>query len=181
MRQYRWQSLDEPGFELLEIEEVETGIHARGMVIGDWGEIASGATYHVTLAPDWSFRGINLMRLDGTRLRLRADGAGNWTDGTGAPLPELKGCIDIDLSGSPFTNTLPIRRARFEPGVPQRFTMAFIALDSFAVSPREQFYTQRDDTHFHYRSGASGFEADLETDAGGFVVTYPGLFQRVEN
>ena len=41
---------------------------------------------------------------------LRADGAGNWSDGIDSPLSHLNGAIDVDLSASPFTNTLAIRR-----------------------------------------------------------------------
>ena len=181
MRRYRWKPLAWPGFEYLEIDEEQVGVRARGMAIGAWGETTAAVTYHVTLGPDWSFRGINLQALDGTRLRLRSDGQGNWSDGTGVSLPELEGCHDIDLSGSPFTNTLPIRRATFTPGEAQHFRMAFIALDSFMVMPHAQVYTRLDDRHFRYLSPESGFTTELTVDADGFVVSYPHLFERVED
>jgi hypothetical protein len=46
------------------------------------------------------------------KLELISDGRGKWTDASGNPLPALDGAIDMDLSVSPFTNTLPIRRLR---------------------------------------------------------------------
>ncbi len=178
-RQYRWRPLDAAGFEILEIDEDRTGIHARGMMIGTWNEVTSGALYHIALNPDWTFRALDLALLDDRKLALRAD-QGSWTDGDGVALPELDGCIDIDLSGSPFTNTPPIRRADFSPGVAQRFRTAFVALDRLAVMPREQIYTQADDNHFRFQSVTSGGESILIVDEDGFVISYPELYQRVE-
>ena len=162
-RQYRWQRLDVPGLELLEIGERKSGIDARGMLISEAEGTGFGASYHIRLAPDWTFRALNLQLLDGRVLKLRSDGKGNWTEGNGAPRRDLDECIDIDLSGSPFTNTLPIGRTHWQTGVPEHFTMAFIDLASLSVTPHEQVYTRRDDTHFSYRSETTGFESELST------------------
>ncbi len=57
-------------------------------------------------------REVELALLGGdARLSLRSDGAGRWSDDRGRPLPELDGCIDVDISVSPFTNTLPVDAA----------------------------------------------------------------------
>ncbi len=34
----------------------------------------------------------------------------NWVDGSGVTQPQLRNATDIDISITPFTNTLPIRR-----------------------------------------------------------------------
>ncbi len=39
-----------------------------------------------------------------------SDGHGHWRKADGTALPQFDGCVDIDLAGTPFTNTLPIRR-----------------------------------------------------------------------
>jgi hypothetical protein len=50
---------------------------------------------------------------------LSADGKGRWFDAKGTHLAELDGCIDIDISATPFTNTLPIRRLQLKHGAAQ--------------------------------------------------------------
>lgn len=179
--QYRWRAIETPGLELLEVGERKSGIDARGMIIGESEGTAFGASYHVRLGSDWSFEGLNLQLLDGRRLTLRSGGRGNWSENDGTPRPDLAGCIDIDLSGSPFTNTLPIRRASFETRKPEHFTMAYVDLFTLGVVPDEQIYTRLDDTHFRYRSADGSFERVLTIDSDGIVVSYPGLFERLEH
>ena len=73
------------------------------------------------------------------RVCLRADGAGNWTDADGTPLPALQGCVDVDLSGSPFTNTLPIRRLGDNLRARQEIRVTYIdlpKLDGYALAGR---------------------------------------------
>lgn len=181
IRQYRWRSVQTPGFELVDFGERANGTDARGMIISEADGVAFGAVYHIRLRQDGTFEGLNLQLLDGRKLTLRSDGKGRWTENDGAPRPDLVDCIDIDLSGSPFTNNLPIRRTRFAIGTPEDFTMAFVALDSLSVTPHEQTYTRLDDDRFRYHSKTTGFQSDLIVDSEGVVLTYPGLFERVEN
>ena len=52
------------------------------------------------------------VRVVGTdrRVMLRSDGSGRWEDGGGAERTAFRGCIDVDLTATPLTNILPIRR-----------------------------------------------------------------------
>jgi hypothetical protein len=178
-RVMRWQSLESPGLEHFEIRETEWGYIAQSAVIGAFEGTDFGCRYEVTLDRGWTFRHLVLEKTDGRVLILKSDGAGSWERANGNELPQFAGCVDIDIGVTPFTNTLPIRRARFEVGVPQHFRMAWIPLDSLEPFVDEQIYTKRDDTHFHYVASDRSFEADLVLDSEGFVVDYPGLYRRV--
>jgi hypothetical protein len=180
-RQYRWHAIGTPGFELLEIGERKGGIDARGMIISEAEGVAFGASYHIRLGHDWTFEALNLQLLDGRRLKLRSDGHGNWTENDGTPRPDLADCVDIDFSGSPFTNTLPIRRSRLKTGLPVPFTMAYVDLFALTVVTDDQIYTRLDDTHFRYQSADGTFERVLTIDADSIVISYPGHFERLEN
>lgn len=178
-RVIRWESLETRGLEHFEIRETDWGYLAQSSVVGTFEGTDFGCRYEVTLAPDWSFRHIVLEKTDGGVLILRADGEGNWETAQGDELPEFQGCIDIDIGVTPFTNTLPIRRAHLEPGVPQRFRIVWIPLDSLEPFVDEQVYTRRDDTHVYYAAADGSFEAELTLDSDGFVADYPGLFRRI--
>jgi uncharacterized protein len=104
---------------------------------------------------------------------------GAWERANGEALPQFEGCIDIDIGATPFTNTLPIRRAHLAAGVPQHFRMVWIPLDSLEPFVDEQIYTRRDDTHFRYAAADGSFEADITVDEEGLVVDYPGLYHRI--
>jgi hypothetical protein len=102
---------------------------------------------------------------------------------TGLPGTEdadlLFGAFDVDLTGSPLTNTLPIRRLRLigaEPGVAHRLNVAWVLVPSLEVVQADQIYTALGDGKVRYASET--FSADLEIDADGFVTHYPGLARR---
>jgi hypothetical protein len=177
-RDLRWQSLQGAGLEHCHVQETADGIAVRSAVIGDQQGFAFGAFYEIQLDRDWTFRSLVLRRHDGRALRLTSNGAGDWKiDGQRAPA--LEGCADIDISGTPLTNTLPIRRARFVAGAPQRFDMAWVPLDTLEPVRDGQIYTQLDDTHFRYEAADRGFTQVLTVDPDGFVLDYPTLFRRV--
>lgn len=174
----RWKPVDEVGLEHCRVWETDDGISIRSVLIGEFEGFAYGAQYDIQLATDWTFRSLTLRLQDGRVLRLLSDGLGDWKV-NGQRAPALEGCVDIDISGTPFTNTLPIRRARFTDGVPQHFAMAWVPMDSLEPFRDEQIYTRLDATHYRYQSGDGSFEQVLTVDESGFVVDYPTLFSRV--
>lgn len=96
--------------------------------------------------------------------------------------PELEGRMDVDLAGLPLFNTLPILRLGLlggEEGTAHDIEAAFVGLPELEVVPSRQRYTVLGEGRMRYESLDSGFTADLEVDAVGFVVTYPGLAARL--
>jgi hypothetical protein len=173
----RWQPLAWPGLEHCHVSETADGIVVRSSLIGERDGYAFGAFYEIQLEPDWTFRSLTLRRHDGRVLRLLSNGAGDWKiDGKRAPA--LEGCVDIDISGSPLTNTLPIRRARLIADEPRQLDMAWVPLDTLEPFRDSQIYTKLDDTHFRYEAADRSFTQVLSVDENGFVVDYPTLFRR---
>lgn len=174
-----WRALDGATLEHLTLRRAPAGITATGVIAGDLDGFAFGLRYEVGLDPDWTFRRLLIERTDGATLDLRADD-GRWSLDDGTPLPDLAGCIDVDLEGSPFTNALPINRASPEPGVPGHFRMAYVPFESLAPFPDEQIYTALDgEGRYRYQAGDGSFEAELSVDADGLVLAYPPLFERI--
>ena len=177
-RDLRWQALAWTGLEHCRIKETADGIVVRSSLVGEREGFAFGAFYEIQLEPNWTFRSLTLRRHDGRVLRLLSNGAGDWKiDGQRAP--QLEGCVDIDISGSPLTNTLPIRRSRFDVDVPREFDMAWVPLDRLEPFRDTQIYTKLDDAHFRYSSADGSFTQVLTVDDQGLVVDYPTLFARV--
>jgi hypothetical protein len=98
-------------------------------------------------------------------------------------VPGLEGCVDVDISATPFTNTLPIRRLGLAPGESADVSVAYVDIDEMRAWTEEQRYTRLEqnsgDRLYKYESLDGGFTADLPVDADGLVLDYPGLFRRV--
>jgi len=178
-RSVRWRSLQHGGIEHLAIGEWPDAIVARSTVIGEASGRGFGLLYQVNLSPSWTGPLIQVQRTDGVILTLSTNGQGTWRD-THDARPDLSGCIDIDFEVTPFTNTLPIRRAPLAIGESRRIMVAYIPADTLEPRPDEQIYTRLDAHRYRFEEADGSFEAEITVDDDGLVVDYPGLFERME-
>lgn len=173
----RWCAWDGSGLDECRVAIGPAGVDLKGEVAAEPGD-RPWCRYAIACDASWRTRAVSVDLADGRRLRLASDGAGNWTR-DGEPVPELAGALDVDLSGTPATNTLPIRRLALRIGDRARIPCAYVELPSLAVRLEAQRYTRLAETRYHFESPSHGFARDVEVDAEGLVVSYPGLFRRV--
>ena len=135
--------------------------------------------YAVSCDEDWRTRYVFLAEAtSGRRLELLATGRGHWTDGDGDSLPALRGALDVDISATPFTNTLPIRRLDLALGESADIVTAFIAVPELTVGTDRQRYTRVGPRTYLFTALEAEFEREITVDADGLVLDYPGLFIR---
>lgn len=171
-RSIRWKGLDLPTLEHCHVIDGRD-THIRGTIIGP----DFGLFYRLKLDENARTRMVRIERADGRTLELFSDGAGGWSDDRADPIDTIHGCMDVDIWPTPLTNSLPIWRTAWTDQ-PVRFAMAWIDATEMTVRRSEQIYTRLDAAHFRYQS--ADFERVLEVDDDGLVVTYPGLFERVD-
>jgi hypothetical protein len=180
-RVVRWRDWSGDGLEHLVLEEGPDGVHADGAILGsaESGE-AFAARYRIHCDPMWRVRRLRLTLLGrDTELELSSDGAGQWVDGSGAPRPDLAGAVDVDISATPFTNTLPIRRQTPRAGESETILVVYVLLPELTVTLERQRYTCLEPgRRYRFESLESGFTRDIEVDGAGLVTTYPDLFHR---
>src|SRR5215212_5277112 len=177
------------GLEHLRLVQSDDLILADGLIIGAAEGDGQPFRAHYTIQCDarWHVRELRIDMLDAAnrRLDLMSDGAGHWTDGAGEPLPGLVGCFDVDISATPFTNTLPIRRLALPPDAAADINVVYITLPELTVTLGMQRYAclASDDAGARYRFElrSHNFTAELPVDVHGLVEDYPGLFRRVAN
>jgi uncharacterized protein len=112
-------------------------------------------------------------------LRIERSGAGSWTL-NGVHCPAVKGCIDLDLSFSPATNLLPLRRLDLAVNQAAQVRSAWLEWPAAVLTPLVQRYARRSIDEYHYEAdlpGAAQFVAVLRVGPGGWVVEYDGLWQ----
>ncbi len=181
-----WTPLELPGLEQLHLVENETGVVADSLVLGIEGATPFRLWYQVWTDNDWNVREC-LLQVGGEKgqtVHLYTDGQGHWTDAEGVACSSLDGCLDIDISRTPFTNTLPVRRLALTPGESADLLVAYITVPDLSIRPAQQRYTCLSRTAsggiYRYEGVESNFTADLPVDAQGLVVDYPGIWKRAE-
>lgn len=178
-RAYRWQSDEGVGLEHLSLQYKDDVIVAEGVVVGDCDSGPFGCSYRICCDARWRVRSVEVHAAGGESLVLTSDGHGNWRDGDGAAQASLSGCIDVDISATPFTNTLPIRRLGAQLSARTGITVVYIPVPSLEATRTEQAYTPLAGSRYLYEGPIGAFQAELEVDPDGLVLRYPALFTRL--
>lgn len=178
-----WQRWEEPGIEHLYLREENDRVIADGMIVGVIDEQLMRLRYEVQCGPAYQFQVVHVQMLQPFQrtLTLTRSNDGIWRDGEHNVLPDLAGAFDIDLTVSPFTNTLPIRRLHPPIDQPLEILVAYIDLPAFTIRPECQLYTlihtSSVDNTYRFEQPSIEYTQDITVDSQGYVVDYPGLFR----
>lgn len=156
-RTLMWLGTDAPLAEIAHVDVVGRELRARGTQAG----ISDGIPYELRYT------------IDGPRIEAEVVGGGRLVYELG------DGEDFFDIAASPFTNAFPVVRDGLHRGwgAAHDYVMAWIDVPSLEVHRSEQRYEPLGSGVVRFTSGS--FAADIEFDADGFVVRYPGLATRV--
>jgi hypothetical protein len=176
---YRWQPTEGIGLEYAEVAERSEGIAVNSSVIGEQNGESFALTYRLLCTAGWHVRELHIGLVSMTNpISLIRDHNG-WRDAVGRRLSDLDGCQDVDISATPLTNTLPIRRLKLEVGQSQEISVAYIQCPSLELGVNRQRYTRQAETQYHFELVDGSFSATITVDADGFVTEYPSLFKAI--
>ncbi|MFE7603891.1 putative glycolipid-binding domain-containing protein [Brachybacterium paraconglomeratum] len=150
----------------------------RGVAIESEIETGPGVcSYSLRATADWAFTDLEL-RADGRELVVRRTEAGWQVDGEARP--DLDAAREVDISVSPLSNTLPIRRLGLAIGESADIVTAYVRVPELDVTTDPQRYTRTGEHEYLYESRDSDFHRYVTVDEEGLVLEYPGLFTREE-
>jgi len=142
---------------------------------------AERATAVLRLSAAWTVQQFLLFRdMEDPDLWLATDGRGRWGEMRGSERRELDGCVDIDIAGSPFTNSIAIHRLQLQIGESADVLVMSIDIETLAIERVLQRYTRTDQSKWRYPSLALGAAVDVDVDEHGLVIDEPGSFVRSE-
>ncbi len=184
--QASWRPVDDYGLEHLHLTKTANGNHrVDSFLVREIDGHVFSAVYVIHCNPDGTFRALELKVItDEVRtLFLSIDEHGVWRNETDEALPDLSGCHEIDISVTPFTNTLAIQRLNLGIGQSQDIEVVYIQLPDLVVEKALQRYTywglRNNKPIYQYESLSSGFTAELPLDEHLMVLDYPELFTRI--
>jgi hypothetical protein len=171
MREITWHGLDEDSVEVCRVDTSGGSVSVRSSIEGPFGIL----DYELHAATDWTFQSMHLVL--GTRTLDMTRRRGRW-DVDGKVHPDLDSALEVDVSATPLSNTLPIRRLGLRVGQSADIITAYVAVPELTVAPDPQRYTRVARSSYLYESRDSPFSATITVDDDGLVVDYPGLFER---
>jgi hypothetical protein len=174
-----WRRLDIPGHEVAELTSDHTGWQLTGVVLLAHAARPCHLEYRIECDPSWLTRTAKIRgHLGGVpaTVELSCSPDRSWRL-NGVVVPELQGCIDVDLGFSPSTNLLPIRRLGLAIGARASVRAAWVRFPELRLEVLEQSYTRVDAETYLYESAGGSFRRELLVNAEGFVLEYPDFWK----
>jgi hypothetical protein len=171
----RWETWDGVITETLRLGWESGGWTADGVL-----DAPEPVQYAVRLDPHWKVRQLLVFRdLDEPDLWLGHDGGGRWGEINGAHRPDLDGCVDVELSCTPFTVTLPVRRLGLPEGGQADVVVLYVDVDTLLTERRRRRYTRLEGRRWRCEALDTGEVVELEVDDDGLVLDHPSAFRRL--
>jgi len=183
-RELIWTSLTDIGLEHLRLSKNDNEIHADGSILGVHNDAAFRVRYQIKCDENWRARSVVIESNNAEQktINLTSDGLGNWFNESRQTISEFENCLDVDISATPFTNTLPICRLSLRPDESAEIKVIYFAIPEMETNVEYQQYTCLElsgaGSRYKFESLDGGFTAIISTDKDGLVKDYPGLFRR---
>ncbi|MFO7445873.1 MAG: putative glycolipid-binding domain-containing protein [Ignavibacteriaceae bacterium] len=174
---YVWERMDEKTIEYCTVnynDDIQINSYITGVVEDNPFHVE----YGLRLNKKWQINSFSIKIFSRSEKTMSLTGQEDlnsafvWKDEKGKPLPEFNGCNDIDISLTPLTNTLPIRRLSLPPNQPQIINVLYINLPSGDLKPVKQRYTNLGNNKYLYESLDSDFKSEIDINNEGFVTKY---------
>jgi hypothetical protein len=173
-----WRRLDPPGHDCARLRRLDDGgWELAGSAVFSHAGVPCALSYRLLCDAAWQTRSaaIEGWAGDGAVQVLVSSSEGHWRL-NGGEAPAVEGCVDLDLSFSPCTNLLPLRRLALRVGEGAPVRAAWLRFPGLTLEPLEQTYHRLSSTRYRYQSAGGAFERELRVNEEGWVVDYPGLW-----
>lgn len=176
-----WRRLDVPGHDVATLQDRRSGLELRGAAVFHDQGGPTALNYRVRCDAEWRTTEATVDGWDGARsvqLGLVRVPSGDWTLND-VHCPDVHGCVDLDLSFTPATNLLPLRRLDLAVGQAAEVRSAWLEWPAGILTPLVQRYARRSAAEYDYEAdlpGTTRFAGVLRVDPRGWVLDYAGLW-----
>lgn len=180
-----WRRIGLQGLEHLTLQEVESGFRVDSVLSVEVELAGVTCEYHFDLDSHWRTRVLEMnVHQSGEDRSMRIERSNDqaWLV-NGELRGELNRCMEVDLTVSPFTNTLAIRQFKLAPDEAREMLAVYINVPQMEVTPARQRYQRLDRSEpprrFLYSGLDTGFIEEITVDEYALVERYPRFAERV--
>ena len=181
-----WRRVGLQGLEHLSLNEVEGGFRVDSFLSVEVELGGVTCEYHFDLDSRWRTKLFTMNQHQAeadAALKIEREEEHRWRVNDQAR-PDLNGCLDLDLTVSPFTNTLAIRQLQLAPDQTKEFLAVYVKVPQLEVAAARQRYRRLDGSEpprrFLYEGLGTGFIEEITVDEHALVERYPRFAERVE-
>lgn len=175
-----WTGREYHSMENCHIEVTDAGVAVTSAIVGYYQDIIYKVDYSIKTNKNWETLAFHIRsKYNGHEqvISFDGDGRGNWKC-DGKNQDRFKGCIDVDIPLTPFTNSLPINRMQLKANDSKQIDVIYLDLLGREIKRVKQRYMRLSPSEYHYENVPNDFEAVIMVDESGLVLDYPELFVR---
>jgi uncharacterized protein len=174
-----WHRLETPGHDACRLIQGDGTWRLEGMAAFLLEGVPACVAYELECDGEWRTREgavhgwVGSLPLD---FRITRTPEGSWTL-NGQIVPDLDGCVDLDLGFTPATNLSQLRRVALEVGQAADVPVAWLDVPVGTLQMLHQRYERRTAGTYWYESPRFDYFALLQVNETGFVEKYPELWE----
>ena len=175
-----WKGILYNSLEYFQLAENENAILAKSKIIGTHENQFYLVEYFLMIDKEWNVLSFEIeFEVNNKKKKFSGVKMNNEWVINGKIDPLYSGFEFIDISLTPFTNTLPIRKLRLSHRQEKEINVIYLNILEDYIKPVKQKYRKNSELKFRYENIPNDFEADIEVDELGLVILYPSLFEKV--
>lgn len=176
-----WNGVDRHSLEDCRIAINGQSVEIDSIILGQYEKEIFRVEYRIKTDQQWRTRWFEIKTRLGNKdqyFSMESDGLGNWNS-NGRQETMFNECLDIDISLTPFTNTLPINRLNLAAQGTSEIQVVYVDVLNNSVRPARQKYSHVSGSKYKYENIPNDFDALISVDEQGLVIDYPSLFNRL--
>ncbi|BAP32927.1 uncharacterized protein CHSO_3890 [Chryseobacterium sp. StRB126] len=180
MKTLIWQGIAFQSLEYFNLKKNGKASVVTSKIIGCYENNMYTVEYRLIIDPDWNIQEFTIeSEINTVKNILTGKKYQDEWKINNIINPDFKDFSFIDISLTPFTNTLPINNLKLAENDTQKIKVIYIDVLSNIVKPVTQQYTRIAPYTYHYDNLQTDFKSDIVVDENGLVVNYPKLFDKI--
>jgi hypothetical protein len=173
-----WRRIDTPGHDTCRLEEDQNGWTLLGTSIFRHQFGPASLSYSLKCDSRWNTLSARIRGIAGNQHidYLVSHEGESWTL-NGDIVPGLGHLVDLDLSFTPATNLVQLRRVPIPEKEPVQLSVAWLDIDTGKLSELQQTYELRAEMQVWYEAPSVGYKGMLVLEPNGFIRRYPNLWE----
>jgi hypothetical protein len=173
-----WRRLDTPGHDTCRLEQEQTGWSLHGTAIFRHRSGPVSLSYSVQCDLRWKTLSGRVNGIAGDQhVDYFVSHQGKGWSLNGEEVPGLEHLVDLDLSFTPATNLLQLRRVSILKNEPVQLPVAWLDFDTGRLTELKQTYQRRADMEVWYEAPSVGYKGLFALEPNGFIRHYPNLWE----
>lgn len=177
-----WEGLNDESIENCNVLTNTDGLESESIVSVSTDEYICNIEYSLIINQRWESqycRIRNCLEEGDKCLELKRLSGNKWLI-NGEEDTRFDGFDGIDISVTPFTNTLIINRRQLQEEESIKMRIIYIEPIEMVCQPIEVLYTKLSSKEYEYHNLTTGYHVVLDVNEGGFVTYYPGFFKMLQ-